>query len=228
MKFKIPFLATLLICLSFATTALAGPPLLCHTFDIGDAKSLPWTSHSWNLSSAESYDTKNLAADTLTILNSDPTVLVHMETLRRAALYGQKDSVAVKQLLLKLLARSSSANGSTVALADFDAGYFATTLDQLHWINKDFANPAQGMDAMSLIKKSLEQRPNDAQMNFAAALITLDGPVSNQREYAQKAIAGASSDPLLARNLSTHFIGPQSETMADIISRNLNTKVAHQ
>jgi len=228
MKFKIPFLATLLICLSFATTALAGPPLLCHTFDIGDAKSLPWTSHSWNLSGAELYDTKNLAADTLSILNSDSTILVHMETLRRAALFGQKDPVAVKQLLLKLLARSSSANGSTVALADFDAGYFATTLDQLHWINKDFANPAQGMDAMSLIKKSLEQRPNDAQMNFAAALITLDGPVSNQREYAQKAIAGASSDPLLARNLSTHFIGPQSETMADIISRNLNTKVAHQ
>ena len=111
---------------------------------------------------------------------------------------------------------------------NFDAGYFAATLDQLHWINKDFANPAQGLDAYALIKKSIELRRNDAQLNFAAALVTLDGPISDQREYAQKAIAGAPSDPLLARNLSTHFIGPQSETMADMISRNFNTKVARQ
>ena len=56
----------------------------------------------------------------------------------------------------------------------------------------------------------------------------LEGPISNQREYAQKALAGAASDPLLARNLSTHFIGPQSETMSDMINRNANTKVARQ
>jgi hypothetical protein len=228
MKLKIPFLATLLTCLSFTTSALAGPPLLCHAFDIGDARSLPWISQSWNLSGAESYDTKNLAADTLSILDNDSTVLVHMETLRRAALFSQKDSVAAKQLLLKLIARSSSATGSTAALANFDAGYFAATLDQVHWINKDFANPAQGMDAYALIKICLSQRANDPQLNFAAALVTLDGPISDQREYAQKAIAGAPSDPLLARNLSTRFIGTQSETMADVISRNSNTKVARQ
>ncbi|HTZ32269.1 MAG TPA: hypothetical protein VMH31_07420 [Methylomirabilota bacterium] len=222
------YTATLLLTLTFATSALAGPPLLCHAFDIGDAKSLPWISHNWNLSGTESYDTKNLSADTLAILNTDSTVIVHMETLRRAALYAQKDSGAARQLLLKLTARANSADGSSAAIADFDAGYFAATLDQLHWINKEFANPAQGFDAYALVKKALRARPNDAQMNFAAALVTFDGPISDQREYAQRAIAGAGSNPLLARNLATHFIGPQTETMADMISRNSTTKVARQ
>ena len=228
MKFKtLPCLGFLLT-LFFATSAFAGPPLLCHTFDIGDAKSLPWISHNWNLNGTESYDTKNLSADTLDILNADSTVIVHMETLRRAALYAQKDPAAAKQLLLKLIARADSANNSTAAIANFDAGYFAATLDQLHWINKDFANPAQGVDAYTLVKKVLQAQPNEAQMNFAAALVTLDGPVSEQREYAQRAIAGARSNPLLARNLATHFIGPQTETMADMIGRNSNTKVARE
>lgn len=228
MKSNILVFSAILFSFFFATAALAGPPLLCHTFDIGEAKSLSWTSHSWNLSATDSYDTKNLSTDTLSILDTDSTVLVHMETLRRAALYTQKDSAAAKQLLLRLIARSNAANTSTAAIANFDAGYFAATLDQLHWINKDFSNPAQSLDAFALLKKSLDLRPNDAQLNFAASLVTLEGPISEQREYAQKAMAGAQSDPLLARNLSTHFIGPQTETMADMINRNSATKVAHQ
>jgi hypothetical protein len=227
MKLKtLPYAAAFLATLFFGTSALAGPPLLCHAFDIGDAKSLPWISHGWNLSGTESYDTKNLSADTLSILDGNSTVLVHMETLRRAALYAQRDSFAAKQLLLKLIARAN--DGNTAAIANFDAGYFAATLDQLHWINKAFSNPAQGLDAYGLIKKALQARPNDAQLNFAAALVTLDGPVPQQREHAQKTIAGAHADPLLARNLSTHFIGPQTETMSEMINRNSTPKVARQ
>jgi len=158
MKHKIlPYAATLVASLFFATATLAGPPLLCHSFDIGNAKSLPWSSAGWNISPADSsYVTKNLAADTLSILNSDPTVIVHMETLRRAALLSQNDPNAARQLLLKLIARSDAASNSTRAgaLALFDRGYFAATLDQLHWINKDFANPAQGLDAYALARKS--------------------------------------------------------------------------
>jgi hypothetical protein len=207
----------------FASSALAGPPLVCHTFDIGNAKSLPWISHDWNLTGSESYDTKNLAADTIAILDNDPVVLVHMETLRRATLYAQKDAVAAKQLLLKLVARSDSD-----ALASFDAGYLAETLKQYEWINKAASNPARGFDGYALIKKAILLRGGDPQMEFAAALITLNGPVSEHQAFAQKAIAGAKSDALLARNLSTHFHGPQSETMADMISQTRNVKVAQQ
>jgi hypothetical protein len=226
----LPYAAAIFGTFLIASGALAGPPLLCHSFNIGNAKSLPWVSHNWNLSGAESYDTNNLSADTLSILNSDATVLVHMETLRRAALYGQNDPKAAKQLLLKLIARADASSKETLAgaLALFDEGYFAATLDQLHWINKGFANPAQGLDAYGLVKDAIQHRDNDAQMHFAAALITLDDPSGVQQGHAKMALVGAQSDPLLARNLSTHFMGPQSETMADMISRNSRTKVARQ
>lgn len=219
--------ASVLTLFIFITSAIAGPPLICHTIDIGSTKSLPWTDHNWNLTGSESYDTKNLVADTISVLDSDSTVLVHMETLRRATLYSQNDSGTSRQLLLKLVARSNAA-GNAAALASFDAGYFAETLKQLQWIHKESVNPAQGFDGFSLIKKAIQLRPDDPQMAFAAALITLDGPASEHQEYARKAIAGARSDALLARNLSTHFMSPQSETMAEMISRTPGTRMAKQ
>ena len=211
----------------FATSVVAGPPLICHAIDIGNAKSLPWISHNWNLTGSEPYDTKNLISDTLSILDSDPSALVHMETLRRATLYTQSDSGTSKQLLLKLIARSNAArNDAEAALAFFDAGYFAETLNQLQWIHKGSANPAQGFGGLSLIKKGLQLRGNDPEMAFAAALVTLDNPASEHQNYAQTAIAGAKSDALLARNLATHFMNSQSETMAEMILHAPNTKAA--
>jgi hypothetical protein len=64
-------------------------------------------------------------------------------------------------------------------------------------------------------------------LQFAAALITLDGSDPDHEQYVQDAMTGAKSDPLLGRNLCSHFIGPQSETMAELLSRNFNLKVAH-
>jgi len=211
----------------FATSALAGPPLICHAFDIGNAKSLPWISHDWNLTGSESYDTRNLAADTIAILNDDPTVLVHMETLRRATLFARKDSTTAKQLLIRLVARAeSSANSPAAALASFDLGYLAETYKQ--WLGKDEPNFTQGLDGYALVNKAIQFCGNDPQMEFAAALITLKGPAAEHSDHAQKAIAGAKSDPLLARNLSKRFWNAQPETMADMISRTPNVKVPRQ
>jgi len=56
-------------------------------------------------------------------------------------------------------------------------------------------------------------------MEFAAALITLSGPQDEHRQHALKAIAGAKTDPLLAQNLATHFIGPQSQTVSEMLAR---------
>jgi hypothetical protein len=214
----------------FAASAQAGPPLVCHTFDIGNAKSLPWISHGWSLAGTETYDTKILAADTIAILDADPTVLVHMETLRRAMLYGQKDPDAGKQLLVKLVARAEAAPKDTPAsaLASFDLGYLAETYSQYQWVYKSAANPAQGLDGYARVKQALAMRGNDPQMEFAAALMTLSAPASERQDHTQKALAGAKNDPLLARNLSAHFQNPQSETMADMITRTPNMKVAQQ
>lgn len=205
-----------------ATVAQAGPPLICHQFDIGSARSLPWISHDWNLTGRESYNTAKLALDTIAILDADSTVLVHMETLRRATLYARKDPRAAKELLTRLVARAESAAGSsdTKALAAFDAGYLAAAYKQ--WLGRnasDESNPAKGLDGYALVKKAIQLRGNDPQMEFAAALIALEGPAGEQMEHAQKALAGAKDDSLLARNLSARFMGSQSQTLAEMISR---------
>lgn len=225
-RFAIGLVAALL---STAIATQAGPPLICHSIEIGEARSLPWISHSWNLSGGETYDTKNLVRDTLEILAPDTPVLVRMETLRRATLYARKDPVAAKELLARLHGRATSAesSGHPDALAWFDVGYLAETYKQ--WIGQNMPhmtdrmrmdpNPAAGVDGYAMVKKAIALRGNgdDPQMEFAAALITLSGPAEEHRQHAQKAVAGAKTDSLLARNLATRFIGPQTETMAELI-----------
>src|SRR5260370_35422892 len=105
-------LSSIATCFVLAGAAVAGPPLICHPFDIGNAKSLPWISHDWNLTGAENYDTRDLSDDTLDILNSSQVPLFHMETLRRATLYARKDPVAAKQLRLQLVTRPKRAEAS--------------------------------------------------------------------------------------------------------------------
>ena len=216
----------------YASTAIAGPPLICHAFDIGNAKSLPWISHDWNLSGTENYDTHRLANDTLAILNASQVPLVHMETLRRATLYARKDPVAAKQLLLQLVARakSSEASLSPDSFALFDAAYLTEAYKQ--WLGEKGENPANGLDGLPWIEHALQLRPNDPQMAFAAALITLRGPETEHRRYTQIATVGAINDQLLKRNLAIHFLGAQSPTMAEMILKNdsvkSETKVARQ
>jgi hypothetical protein len=223
-RFVVVLLATLL-CL--ATLTKAGPPLICHSVEIGAAKSLPWISHDWNLSGGETYDTKNLVRDTLEILAPDTPVLVRMETLRRATLYARKDQRAAKELLARLHARATSAesSGRPDALAWFDVGYLAEAYKQ--WIGqswmkvaKDEQNPAAGVDGYALVKKAIGLRGSDPQMEFAAALITLSGPAEEHRQHALNAIAGARIDPLLAQNLAMRFAGPQSQTISEMLAKN--------
>lgn len=201
-----------------AGVVFAGPPLICHSFEIGSAKSLPWISHSWNLSGAESYDTSKLASDTLAILAADHTVIVHMETLRRATLYARKNPAAAKELLTKIAMGTKSINPSEArALAYFDAGYLAEAYKQ--WLGDSSQNPATGLDGYALIKEAIQLRGSDPQMEFAAALITLSGPTSVHQAHAQKAIVGAKNDPLLARNLASHFNGNQDHTVAEMLTK---------
>ncbi len=46
---------------------------------------------------------------TLAILDSNPAVLVRMETLRRATLYARQDPPSAKELLTRLRARATKA-----------------------------------------------------------------------------------------------------------------------
>lgn len=211
----------LLVLFSLATSVFAGPPLICHRLDIGTARSLPWNGTAWDLSGNENYDTKNLVADTLAILDGGAPVIVRMETLRRATLYARKDPRATKELLTKLYQRATAREtaGRPDALAWFDAGYLAATYRQ--GLGKD-QNPAAGIDGYSLVTKALALRGhNDPEMEFAAALITLQGPQQAHREHAQNAMAGAKNDPLLARNLASRFLGNEKQTVSEALARSI-------
>jgi len=62
-------------------------------------------------------------------------------------------------------------------------------------------------------------------MEFAAALITLSGPQDEHRQHAQKAIAGAKADPLLAQNLASHFMGQQqTQTVSALLAKSATPK----
>src|SRR5216684_3714829 len=201
-RFTIALAAALLSIVGFAQ---AGPPLICHTIEIGQAKSLPWISHNWKLTGTENYDLKNLVPDTLAILDSNTPVLVRMETLRRATLYAEKNSQIAKELLTKLHSRATNAEsaGRPDALAWFDAGYLTEAYKQLYWKTQ---NPASGLDGYAMVVKAINLRGNDPEMEFAAALITLDSHQGNHQDHVLKATVGAKTDSLLAQNLASRFI----------------------
>jgi hypothetical protein len=52
-------------------------------------------------------------------------------------------------------------------------------------------------------------------MEFGAALITLRGSDSAHQDHTRKAMAGAKSDPLLARNMASNF---NHQTIAELLT----------
>jgi len=205
-------ISTVAVLLGFTTFAHAGPPLICHPIEIGQAKSLPWIE--FNHKGSTDYDLKNLSRDTLAILDSNTPVLVHMETLRRATIYARQDPKVAKELVTRLQARAanSDAAGRPDALAWFDVGYLAEAYKQ--WIGKGEPNPAAGFDGYSWVRKAISLRGSDPEMEFAAALITLQGSDSAHQDHTRKAMAGAKTGPLLARNLGSNF---NHQTIAELL-----------
>lgn len=191
------------IALGLSTFALAGPPMICHAINIGSAQTLPWVDLNYRKRSGD-YDLNNLPQDTLAILDSNPSVLVHMETLRRATIYARQDSRIAKQLILRLDARAENAGAdSRSALAWFDVGYLAETYRQ--WLGAGGPNPAKNLDGYAWVVKAIGLRGSDPEMEFAAALITLSGPERNHSEHVQRALEGGKADALLAQNLKSTF-----------------------
>jgi hypothetical protein len=190
------------VVLGFSTIALAGPPLVCHAIAIGQAKTLPWVDLNYRKGQG-SYDLTNLTPDTLAILDSNPSVLVRMETLRRATIYARQDPQVAKELLTRLHARAVGSDSSPAsALAWFDVGYLAETYKQ--WL-RDGANPASGLDGYAWVKKAIALRGSDPEMEFGAALIALSGPESERNQHVDRAMAGVKTDALLAQNMASFF-----------------------
>lgn len=183
----------------------AGPPLICHPYSIGGAKSLPWGDGSdWN-NPAPSYNVTKLANDTFGLLDETTPVLVRMETLRRATLYGAKDHDQARALLARLAERVKAAEESTKSSASalFDYGYFLSSLYQVAWLYKE--DITGGIDGYAIVTKALVIDPSSPEMHFAAALMTFSPPRPSEREEHLRKARAAKHDELLAENLSTHF-----------------------
>jgi hypothetical protein len=206
--------AAALLGLALAAAAEAGPPLICHPFDAGNATLLPWaaTGQGWNTPD-RSYDIKNLTTDTLRLLSPDAPILARMENMRRATIYaGQNERVAA-ELLTAVLARvQADAGKGREPLAWFDAGYLVETYRQASHIYKfDMLDGAQksawklrdepaGVDGYGMVKKAL-MLAGSPEMEFAASLMQ-GGSVA--AEHRRRAVAGAQPGSLLAKNLTNY------------------------
>jgi len=191
---------------ALARPVFAGPPLLCHPFDIGSARSLPWgTTGDWSQGSPD-YDLSHLTADTTALLTATTPVVVRMETLRRAAIYASRDRAIAANLLSRLSERTRGGD----AYAWFDAAYLTETLRQIGALSysgpfrdsaPQMAALVKDVDGLAMIDKALLLRPEDAGLEFAAALINADKNRAAYTDHARRARAGAARDELVARNI---------------------------
>ena len=193
-------LSALALVVTLAAPALAGPPLVCFPFDIGTAKSLPWDSngHTWKGARAN-YDLSRLTGDTLALLPPATPVIVRMETLRRAAIYASQDAAVARALLTTMMDRAKAKGSDPIAA--FDAGYLVETYKQIAPISAATGALASGIDGYAMVEASLRAGQKDPAIEFAAAMITLDGRRARYADHVRVARAGAAADQLLALNL---------------------------
>ena len=195
-----------------ATLCFAGTPLICHPYNIGNAKSLPGSEGDWK-GVNPAYDRTNLVRDTIALLGPDTPVIVRMETLRRAAIYATagmrgwsdrsgfsaEDRANTTALRAKLQERVDSATGPARALALFDLGFFTETLRH--------TGVDSSLNGYETLRKALELRGADPEMEFALALATSWPKQGRHQQHLARARAGATKDSLLALNLASHFSG---------------------
>jgi hypothetical protein len=196
--------------LTFAAPALAGPPLLCHPFDIGTAKSLPWDGAAgWSQGRAD-YPLKQLVADTEAILQPATPVIVRMETLRRAAIYASQDAAVAAALVDRLSAKATAGATAPDTLASLDAAYLIEALHQVTMLGHSgefrdripgVTRVLEGRDAAPFLAQAVHARPSDPSVAFAAALIEMGRDKQAYGTHAARARAGAAQDALLARNV---------------------------
>ena len=196
--------------LAFALPALAGPPFVCHQFEIGSADSLPWGASNNFMAMRDDYDFHRVVADTEKLLTPSTPTLVRMETLRRASLYASRDRAVAEQLLAALMGRVNAAEkaGRPDALALFDAGYVVESLSELEQfgvhmkafagLERELAGITYSFESRPLLEKSAALRPGDASIEFALALLS----PTDRTPHLKNAQAGAKQDQLLASNLA--------------------------
>lgn len=200
-------LATLAAAVCFATPALAGPPLICHPFEVESGKLIAWGSGpGWNTPD-RSYDIKKLVADTTAVLTADAPTLTRMENMRRATIYAMRDPVLAQELLKTVMGRALATTSD--GRAWFDAGYLIESYKQAAHLREKSRPELHAwaavdetirVDGYNWVKKGMSMTGSSAEMEFAASLMTQGSVASAHRA---KAIAAAPRGSLLAKNLAS-------------------------
>jgi len=191
----------------FATPALAGPPLICHPFEVEGGKLIAWgTGSGWNTPD-RSYDIKKLVADTNAVLTPDSPILTRMENMRRATIYAMRDPVLAQELLKTVMSRALATTSDSRAW--FDAGYLIESYKQAVHLRQDRKPELRAwtavdetirVDGYNWVKKAMAMTAPSAEMEFAASLMTQGSLASAHRA---RAIAAAPKNSLLAKNLNS-------------------------
>lgn len=226
--------AALLITATIQQPALAGPPLICHPIETGNAKSLPWAGSQWR-DVKKDYDLNNLVADTLALLQPETPVLARMETLRRATVYAVwakrdnevgitvKSNAVAEELQAKLMERVREAfrlnKPATMAL--FDAGYLDSCYKQAGY--KSNVNTPSLAEGYAMVRKGSAHMSGNPEIEFALAIISEHPRQATHQEHLQKAIAGAKDGSLLAQNLVKHF-GKPGQNLSSLRSQIASAK----
>ncbi len=203
-RIRIPFLAAAAAAGVLWTSAVAGPPLVCHPVAIGNAKSLPWGGDTRARDArASDYALESLVKDTLGILGEDRSALVHMETIRRATVYIDRDRELAFELLFGVMGRAldAEAGGKPDALAWFDAGYLVQCLKQNGLDLGVSGGAARGVAGYGWIRHALAIQPDDAELEYGAALVTVMAGIPEHREHLARTRALAKDGSLVAENL---------------------------
>ena len=189
--------------LLMAAPALAGPPLICHPFDTSSgAPLIAWgKGPGWN-SPEPKYQTARLVDDVTAILKTDAPVLTRMENLRRATIYAMRDPVVAERLLKSVMARALST--TTDGAAWFDAGYLIESYKQaVHMRERKgdgwaAVDETIKVDGYGFVKKAMAMTGPNAEMEFAASLMTQGAVAAAHRQRA----AAAGPGSLVVQNLA--------------------------
>jgi hypothetical protein len=191
--------------LALASAAQAGPPLICFPYQTGGAQSLPWGGKD-AFDTAKSYSKSGLVKDTLSLLKTERSTLARMETIRRAAIYSRKDKETATELLGKLgwIALDMEAAGKGSPEAWFNAGFLAACYEQLGTDIDWNPGVAEGVRGYAWLAKAISLEPQNAEMQFAAALAT-HGRGKVFDEHLRKALVGAEPGSNLARSIESNL-----------------------
>jgi len=213
--------AALLFLLSLATLALAGPPLVCHPLTLAMRGRWPWNAPPGNLSGNENYDTRNLVRDTLAILDSGAPVVVRMRRCGGHSLYAKRSAGGERAVH-----QTSRAHGRRRRIRPgvFRRGISGGNLQPMDARRKGGSNPAAAsmVTAWSAKRCPCAERRGD---EFAAALMTLQGPEKEHFLHAQRAMAGAKEEHCWHETWPGHFLGNEKQTVAEALTRSAVAEV---